>query len=69
LDYHFRGFGKSNKTLTDFMKFMNDELHLPTDKVYTAKMMYGIWDKIQTGYFKKGSILLGIHTGGLQGNG
>jgi 1-aminocyclopropane-1-carboxylate deaminase/D-cysteine desulfhydrase-like pyridoxal-dependent ACC family enzyme len=69
LDYHFGGFGKSNKTLTDFMKFMNDELHLPTDKVYTAKMMYGIWDKIQTGYFKKGSILLGIHTGGLQGNG
>jgi 1-aminocyclopropane-1-carboxylate deaminase/D-cysteine desulfhydrase-like pyridoxal-dependent ACC family enzyme len=35
--------------------------------VYTGKMMYGITDLIQKGFFKKGSKILAIHTGGLQG--
>jgi len=30
-------------------------------------MIFGIVDLIQKGYFKKGSKILAIHTGGLQG--
>jgi 1-aminocyclopropane-1-carboxylate deaminase/D-cysteine desulfhydrase-like pyridoxal-dependent ACC family enzyme len=30
--------------------------------------MYAIWDKINAGYFPKGSKIMSIHTGGLQGN-
>jgi 1-aminocyclopropane-1-carboxylate deaminase/D-cysteine desulfhydrase-like pyridoxal-dependent ACC family enzyme len=41
---------------------------IPTDFVYTGKMMYAVMDKLQKGYFKKGSTILCIHTGGLQGN-
>jgi 1-aminocyclopropane-1-carboxylate deaminase len=69
LDYHFGGFGKTNPTLINFMNFLNNNLQLPTDKVYTSKMMYAIWNKIEKGYFKSGSNILAIHTGGLQGNG
>jgi 1-aminocyclopropane-1-carboxylate deaminase len=69
LDYHFGGFGKTNLKLIDFMNFLKNDLQLPTDKVYTSKMMYAIWDKISNGYFDKGTNILAIHTGGLQGNG
>ncbi|MFM2048849.1 MAG: hypothetical protein RI955_1397 [Bacteroidota bacterium] len=68
LDYHFGGFGKTNALLNEFMIFANNNLQIPLDKVYTAKMMYGIWHNIQQDYFAKQSTLLAIHTGGLQGN-
>ena len=29
--------------------------------------MYGIFDLIEKGYFQKGSSIVAIHTGGLQG--
>ena len=41
---------------------------LPLDFVYTAKMMYGITDSIKKDTFKKGSKIICLHTGGLQGN-
>jgi 1-aminocyclopropane-1-carboxylate deaminase/D-cysteine desulfhydrase-like pyridoxal-dependent ACC family enzyme len=31
-------------------------------------MMFGIFDLIEKGYFKKGSTIVAVHTGGLQGN-
>ena len=37
------------------------------DPVYTAKMMYGILDRVRRGAIPKGSVILAIHTGGLQG--
>jgi 1-aminocyclopropane-1-carboxylate deaminase len=36
--------------------------------VYTAKMMYGILDRVEKGFFKKHTKIVAIHTGGLQGN-
>jgi 1-aminocyclopropane-1-carboxylate deaminase len=38
------------------------------DAVYTGKMMMGILDLVAKDYFPKGSSILAIHTGGLQGN-
>ena len=67
-DYHFGGYAKHTKKLISFMNSFYAETHIPTDFVYTAKMMYGILDKIKNGYFKTGSNILCIHTGGLQGN-
>jgi 1-aminocyclopropane-1-carboxylate deaminase len=40
---------------------------IPLDPIYTGKMVYGVMDLIQKNYFKKGSKILLIHTGGLQG--
>jgi 1-aminocyclopropane-1-carboxylate deaminase len=41
--------------------------NIPLDPVYTAKMMYGIFDAIQIGRISKEAKVLAIHTGGLQG--
>ncbi len=67
-DYHFSGYAKYNTELIAFMNTFYTEYAIPTDFVYTAKMMYAIFDKINNGYFAKGSNIVCLHTGGLQGN-
>ena len=67
-EYHFGGYAKKNETLLQFMNTFYVENDIPTDFVYTGKMIYAIWDKVKSGYFPKGSKIISIHTGGLQGN-
>ena len=66
--YHFGGYAKKTKELIDFMNMLYEKHQLPTDFVYTGKMMFGVWDCISKDFFQKGSNILCIHTGGLQGN-
>jgi 1-aminocyclopropane-1-carboxylate deaminase len=66
-DYHFGGYAKVPEALLKWMKHFEEEQGIPLDPVYTAKMMYGVMDLIQRGFFKRGSTVLIIHTGGLQG--
>jgi 1-aminocyclopropane-1-carboxylate deaminase len=67
-DYHFGGYAKAPVALMDFKKWFEEANQIPLDLVYTAKMMAGIFDLISKGYFKQGSSVLAVHTGGLQGN-
>ena len=67
-DYHFGGYAKKTQPLIDFMNLLFDKHQLPTDFIYTAKMMFGIFDMIKNNVFEKGSKIVCIHTGGLQGN-
>ena len=62
------GYAKVNKVLVEFINEFNAEHNIPLDAVYTGKMMMGILDLIGKDYFPKGSSILAIHTGGLQGN-
>ena len=66
--YHFGGYAKTTVELLTFKTEFENKLNIPLDYVYTSKMMYGIFDRIQKGAFKEGSTLVAIHTGGLQGN-
>lgn len=66
-DYHFGGFGKINEELINFINHFKQETTIALDPIYTGKMMFGIVDLIKNGYFKKGTKILAIHTGGLQG--
>ncbi len=66
-DYHFGGYGKINSELITFINQFKEGTGIPLDPVYTGKMLFGIVDLIRKGYFKKGSKILAIHTGGLQG--
>ncbi len=68
-DYHFGGYAKYNDELLSFMNDFYAQYKIPTDFVYTAKMMYAIIQKIKEGYFEKNSNIMCLHTGGLQGNG
>ncbi|MFD1614894.1 1-aminocyclopropane-1-carboxylate deaminase/D-cysteine desulfhydrase [Gelatiniphilus marinus] len=66
-DYHFGGYAKINEDLISFINDFKKDYQIPLDPVYTGKMMFGISDLIEKGYFPKGSKILAIHTGGLQG--
>ncbi len=66
-DYHFGGYAKISQELIAFINRFYKQSGISLDPIYTAKMCYGIADLIHKGYFKKGSKLLLIHTGGLQG--
>lgn len=67
-NYHFGGFARKTDALLEFMKSFRDKTGVSLDFVYTAKMMYGLIDWVNQGYFPQGSRLLALHTGGLQGN-
>ena len=66
-DYHFGGYAKINDELVAFINQFKSDYSLPLDPVYTGKMLFGIMDLIEQNYFPKGSKILAIHTGGLQG--
>jgi len=66
-EFHFGGYAKVNAALIQFINNFKMESGIPLDPIYTGKMMFGIMSLIQKGYFKKGSKILAIHTGGLQG--
>ncbi|OEK09024.1 1-aminocyclopropane-1-carboxylate deaminase [Flavivirga aquatica] len=66
-NYHFGGYAKINEDLVTFVNQFKADYNIPLDPVYTGKMMFGIMDLIDKGFFKKGSKILAIHTGGLQG--
>jgi 1-aminocyclopropane-1-carboxylate deaminase/D-cysteine desulfhydrase-like pyridoxal-dependent ACC family enzyme len=66
-DYHFEGYGKWNDELISFIKEMEHKYNLPLDQVYTGKAFFGLLKKIEAGEFERGSNVLFIHSGGLQG--
>lgn len=66
-DYHFGGYGKVKPELIDFMNDFYNKYQVPLDPIYTGKMMFGIMEMLEQGYFNKGDKVLAIHTGGLQG--
>lgn len=67
-EYHFGGYAKYNQVLIDFIWEFYEAFGIVLDPIYTGKMMFGVWDLIKEDYFPRGSKLLAIHTGGLQGN-
>lgn len=67
-EFHFGGFAKQSPVLLSFMNDFKQDHGVELDFIYTAKMMLGIFELIQNGFFPKGSKLLAVHSGGLQGN-
>lgn len=66
-DYHFGGYGKTTSALIQYIEQIEKQFDLPLDPIYTSKMMFGVLDLLKKSYFKKGSTILLVHTGGLQG--
>lgn len=67
-DHHFGGYAKVKPELIDFINNFDAVNNIPLDNIYTGKMMFGIYDMIRKGGFKKGQTVVAVHTGGLQGN-
>lgn len=67
LDYHFGGYAKFNIELIDFINNFKSNYDIQLDPIYTGKMMYGIFDLAQKGFFEENATIIALHTGGLQG--
>ena len=66
--FHQGGYAKTNPMMLDFMNRLWDAEKIPTDIVYTSKLLFGVEQLINENYFDKDRSLLVIHSGGLQGN-
>lgn len=67
-DYHFGGYAKHTNELLEFKNRFETETQIPLDYVYTAKLFFAGYDRIEKDKIPSGSKLLIIHSGGLQGN-
>lgn len=67
LDAHFSGFGKVKPQLTNFIQEMHRDYNLELDPIYNGKAFWALMEKVKNNFFQKGSRILYIHTGGLQG--
>ncbi|MEM1322661.1 MAG: pyridoxal-phosphate dependent enzyme [Bacteroidota bacterium] len=66
-DYHFGGYARHRPELIDFINTFRTRTGIPLDPVYTGKLFFGLFDLLRQGYFPKGSTILVVHSGGLQG--
>lgn len=66
-DYHFGGYAKVSPVLINFMNDFYQKTDIKLDPIYTGKMLYGLINLAENGFFKKGSKILALHSGGLQG--
>lgn len=60
-EYHFGGYAKSTPGLEKFISQMN----IPLEPVYSGKMLFGVMDAVEKGFFDNGSTVLALHTGGI----
>lgn len=66
-NYCFGGFAKMDRQLALFMRNFEIEQSIPLDPVYNAKLCFAIEHQIQQGVIPPGSMIVSLHTGGLQG--
>ncbi len=65
-EYHFGGYAKSHPDLEKFMARQWEVNRLPLEPVYSGKMLFGVYDLIRKGRFSRSSVILVLHTGGLE---
>ncbi|MGW8121669.1 1-aminocyclopropane-1-carboxylate deaminase/D-cysteine desulfhydrase [Roseivirga echinicomitans] len=67
-DYHFGGYAKIKPDLIRFILEFEKAHGIPLEPIYTGKMFFGLFDMIAKDHFESGTVIMALHTGGLQGN-
>jgi 1-aminocyclopropane-1-carboxylate deaminase len=66
--FHAGGYGKKHpEYLSQYWQNFERSSGIPLDPVYTLKLFWGINSLAQQGYWPRGSRIVAIHSGGLQG--
>ncbi|MFZ6009849.1 MAG: 1-aminocyclopropane-1-carboxylate deaminase/D-cysteine desulfhydrase [Bacteroidota bacterium] len=65
--YHHGGYAKVTNELLAFIHQTASAHSLPLDPVYTGKLLWAIMKEVEEGNVKRGTAILALHTGGLQG--
>ncbi len=68
LDYHHGGYGKFDYKLLQDIRHLSHATNIPLDQVYNGKALLGLMDMIANGRFERGTEILYLHTGGMQGS-
>ncbi len=66
--HHHGGYAKHSTALFNTMNWFYQTHGIPTDFVYTGKMVHAFYQMINDGRFQQKQKILLIHSGGLQGN-
>jgi 1-aminocyclopropane-1-carboxylate deaminase len=66
--FHLGGYAKTTPAQIEFMNQLWDYAQIPTDIVYTSKVLMAVTQLVKENYFASNSKVLVIHSGGLQGN-
>jgi 1-aminocyclopropane-1-carboxylate deaminase len=66
--FHLGGYARFDALLIRFMNEFHEQHGIPTDIVYTAKLMLALDTLGSEGFFPPDSRVIAIHSGGLQGN-
>ena len=61
------GFAKVDASCSSFMQRRRKPSGVPLEPLYTAKALMALRQQVEAGYFARGSRLVFVHTGGLQG--
>ncbi|BCN93177.1 1-aminocyclopropane-1-carboxylate deaminase [Thiomicrorhabdus immobilis] len=65
--YHDGGYAKNSIEGTEFQEKFETEFEILLDPIYTSKMVYAFYQELKSGKIPKGSKIILLHTGGLQG--
>jgi len=66
-DCHLGGYGKTHEGFINWINGFFKSHGIPLDPIYNGKVLYGIYNRIKAGRYTKGTTIMHIHTGGLQG--
>lgn len=68
-DFHCGGYAKVSAALAEFMQWFQANHSIPVEPIYSGKMFYGFYQLLQesSSILPRGSRVVAIHTGGLQG--
>lgn len=66
-DYHCGGYARYPVYLSQFVHEFEARNTILLDPVYTSKALFAVYERVRQGHYRRGSAVLVIHTGGLQG--
>lgn len=65
--FHGGGYARVSAALAEFIRDFHHQYAIELEPVYSGKMFYALLQLLNEGYFARGSKIVAIHTGGLQG--
>lgn len=66
-DYTFGGFAKFQPEVMAFVRSFFQQTNILLDPIYTAKMCFGVYELLAKAAFAPNSVVVLLHTGGMQG--
>lgn len=67
LDHHDGGYAKFSPALWQWVEDFSADTGLPLEPIYSGKAMWGLFRELAAGRIARGSKIVFIHTGGMQG--